>query len=142
MLGSRSVGMGFCGRNEEERIKRCSFMPCTVSDKKTINTVALAKGIKSTHAQLLFKLIKAPSSFSTSSTMPADKEAGNGSDIFCLAGKSIADTLMRGGVVGFMRAAMLMISTTFAAPQCQSSHVVQGMHGGIFFFFLIRCSSV
>lgn len=22
MLGSRSVGMGFCGRNEEERIKK------------------------------------------------------------------------------------------------------------------------
>lgn len=110
-------------------------MPCTVSDKETINGVARAKGIKSTHAQLLFKLIKAPSPFSTYTTKPADKEAGNGSDVFCLAGKSIADTLMRGGVVGFMRAAMLMISTTFAAPQCQSCHVVQGMHGGIFVFF-------
>lgn len=38
-------------------------MPRTVSDKETINGVALAKGIKSTHAQLLFKLIKAPSPF-------------------------------------------------------------------------------
>lgn len=33
-------------------------MQCPVSDKETINGVALAKGIKSTHAWLLFKLIK------------------------------------------------------------------------------------
>lgn len=38
-------------------------MPRTVSDKETINAVALAKGIKSTHAQPLFKLIKAPPLF-------------------------------------------------------------------------------
>lgn len=35
-------------------------MQCPVSDKETINRVALAKGIKSTHAWLLFKLIKGP----------------------------------------------------------------------------------
>lgn len=113
-------------------------MPSTVSDKETINGVALAKGIKSTHAQLLFKLIKAPSLFSTYTTKPADKEAGNGSDIFfCFAGKSIADTLMRGGVVGFMRAVMLMIWTTFAAPQCQSHHIVQGVYEGISIFLFV-----
>lgn len=33
-------------------------MQCPVSDKETINGVALAKGIKFTHAWLLFKLIK------------------------------------------------------------------------------------
>lgn len=33
-------------------------MQCSVSDRETINRVALAIGIKSTHAQLLFQLIK------------------------------------------------------------------------------------
>jgi len=33
-------------------------MQCPVTDKETINGAALAKGIKSTHARPLFKLIK------------------------------------------------------------------------------------
>lgn len=46
-------------RSEKQSVLLCS----AVSDKETINGVALAKGIKSTHARLLFKLIKAPSPF-------------------------------------------------------------------------------
>lgn len=59
-------------------------MQCPVSDKETINGVALAKGIKSTHAWLLFKLIKGffwEARF-TSTTKLAEKEAGNSSGDF------------------------------------------------------------
>lgn len=66
MLGPRSIGMGYCGRNERKgvRSEKQSVLLCSaVSDKETINGVELAKGIKSTHARLLFKLIKAPSPF-------------------------------------------------------------------------------
>lgn len=60
-------------------------MQCPVSDKETINGVALAKGIKSTHAWLLFKLIKGSffrEARFTSTTKPAEKEAGNSSGNF------------------------------------------------------------
>lgn len=60
-------------------------MQCLVSDKETINGVALAKGIKSTHAWLLFKLIKGcffGEARFTPTTKPAEKEAGNSSGDF------------------------------------------------------------
>lgn len=38
-------------------------MQCVLSDKETINGAELAKGIKSTHARPLFKLIKGPPFF-------------------------------------------------------------------------------
>lgn len=60
-------------------------MQWPVSDKETINGIALAKGIKSAHAWLLFKLIKG-SFFGearfTSSTKAAKNEAGNSSGNF------------------------------------------------------------
>lgn len=55
-------------------------MPCPVSDKETIKAVAPAKGIKSTHARLLFELIKGSFFWEagfTSTTKAAEKEAGN-----------------------------------------------------------------
>lgn len=38
-------------------------MQCVLSDKETINGAEPAKGIKSTHARPLFKLIKGPPFF-------------------------------------------------------------------------------
>lgn len=40
-----------------------AFMQCVLSDKETINGAEPAKGIKSTHARPLFKLIKGPPFF-------------------------------------------------------------------------------
>lgn len=68
-------------------------MQCPVSDKETINGVALAKGIKSTHAWLLFKLIKG--SFFLGGQVYLYNKAGRERSRkqlrrFCLAGKSLA----------------------------------------------------
>lgn len=68
-------------------------MQCPVSDKETINGVALAKGIKSTHVWLLFKLIKGSffwearfASYNKASRERSRKQLRR----FCLAGKSLA----------------------------------------------------
>lgn len=73
----RKKGVG----SEKQSVLLCS----PVSDKETINGVALAKGIKSTHAWLLFKLIKGSFFWEarfTTTTKPAEKEAGNSSGDF------------------------------------------------------------
>lgn len=75
-VGGMVPKKGRCREWKEEH----AFIQCPVGDRGTINAAALAKGIKSTHAWLLFKLIKGCIFWEArfmSTIKSAVKEAGN-----------------------------------------------------------------
>lgn len=86
MLGCRSWGREQKERCWEWKAER-AFMQCPMSDKETINGIVLVGGIRSTHAWLLFQLIKGSffcEARFTSTTKPVEKEAGNSPGHFAL----------------------------------------------------------